>query len=239
MTRSPTDRPHYRASVVEIVGAWLGIWTPRRDSYIPPVPKLRILLAVAALTVAIAGTAVLVNRGKERGAERDRREAAVAVARIRAQSAREQLPRRASFPGTATAGAATGELQARRNRIEHALEGAIVTDSQARFRHHALDSPVLSATCVPFVRPSLAHPPEPPLTAASGRYECLGVTNVIGPTPGTRGGEFGFPFWARVDFRHGSAVWCKVNPRPGERGIAGDVFVPLTPECDLLGHPRL
>ena len=235
---SPPNRPHFRASVAEIVGAWLGLWTPRRDTYVPPVPKLRLLLAATTLIVVIGGTALLVARGKDRGRERDRREAAAGVTRIRAQLAREQLPRRARFPAAATAGAPSAELALRRRRVERALENAIIADSQARFRRHVLDSPVLKATCVPFVRPTQPHPPEPPLRAASGGYECLGVTRVIGPTPGTRGGEFGYPFWARVDFRHGSAVWCKVNPRPGELGIDGDVFVPLSRECDLLGHPR-
>jgi hypothetical protein len=235
---SEPDRPVYRASVAEIVGAWLGVWTPRRDSYIPPVPKVRLLLAAVTLVVAIAGTALLVERGKERGKERDRREEAASVALIRAQVAREQLPRRAQFPRAATLGAPAGELAVRRRRVERALENAIVADSQERFRGGVLDAPVLKTTCIPFVRPSRRHPPEAPLRAASGGYECLGVTDTIGPTPGTRGGEFGFPFWARVDFRHGSAVWCKVNPRPGELGIGGDVFVPLARECDLLGHPQ-
>ena len=32
------ERPVFRASIGEIVGAWLRVWTPRRDVYIPPVP---------------------------------------------------------------------------------------------------------------------------------------------------------------------------------------------------------
>jgi hypothetical protein len=235
---SEPDRPLFRASVFEIVGAWLGVWTPRRDSYIPPVPKLRLLLTSVTLIAVVAGTAILVDRGKERGRERDRREETANVARVRAQIAREQAPRRAQFPATATLGAPASELALRRRRIERALEDAIVADSQERFRRDVLDSTVLRTTCVPFARPTRRNPPEAPLRAPSGGYECLGVTDAVGPTPGTRGGEFGYPFWARVDFRRGSAVWCKVNPRPGELGIAGDVFVPLARECDLLGHPK-
>src|SRR4051812_2607370 len=106
---SEQDRPTFRASFGEIVGAWLGIWTPRRDSYIPSVPWIRLLLATTALVVAIGGTAVLVDRGKERGKERERRETAAELAKIRAQVAREQLPRHAHFPAAATAGAATAE----------------------------------------------------------------------------------------------------------------------------------
>jgi hypothetical protein len=218
------DRPLFRASLGEIVGAWLGVWTPRRDTYIPPVPIFRLALALVLLVGAIAGTAVLVEHGKKLGRERDRREEAAHVAQIRAQVAREQLPRHAKFAALDRTG------------IERDLEKAITLDSQQRFSRRALDARVTRTSCIPFVRPALAHPPEPPPGAAAGKYECLGVTSSVGPTPGTRGGDFGFPFWARVDFRHGTAVWCKVNPRPGERGIGGDVFVPLAPACDLLAR---
>src|SRR3954454_6354853 len=88
-------RPVFRASLGEIVGSWLRVWTPRRDVYIPPVPVFRLLLATIALIGGIVVTAVLVEHGKEAGRERDRREEAAAVARIRAVVAREQVPRHA------------------------------------------------------------------------------------------------------------------------------------------------
>ena len=214
-------RPVFRASLGEIVGAWLRVWTPRRNVYIPPVPRFRIALALVLLVGGIAGTAVLVERGKEAGRERDRRQEAAQVAVLRAQIARDQLPRHA-------------RLAARDRRgIERDLERAITADSQQRFARHALDSRVTHTSCIPFVRPLLANPPEPPAGAKSGKYECLGVTASVPRTLDTKAGEFGFPFWARVDFRHRTAVWCKVNPRPGERGIGGDVFVPLVRACDL------
>ena len=72
---------------------------------------------------------------------------------------------------------------------------------------------------------------QPPGTAT--KFECLGVTAFVPRSAATKAGDFGFPFWARVDFRHRTAVWCKVNPRPGERGIGDDVFVALAPACDL------
>ena len=193
------ERPVWRASLGEIVGAWLRVWTPRRDVYIPPVPRFRIALTLVVLVGGIAGTAVL-----------------------RAQIARDQMPRHARLAASSRPG------------IERSLERAITADSQQRFARHALDSRVTRTSCIPFIRPLRAHPPEPPPGAKSGKYECLGITDSIGPTPGTRAGEFGFPFWARIDFRQRTAVWCKINPRPGERGIGGDVFVPLAPACDLM-----
>jgi hypothetical protein len=219
-------RPVFRASLGEIVGAWLRVWTPRRDVYIPPVPVFRIALTVVVLVGAIVGTAILVEHGKETGRERDRRAEAAAVAQIHARIAREQIPRHARV------GAPTQSHA----RSERALESAITRDSQQRFARHALDNRVTHTNCIPFLRPTVPHPPQPPPGAASGKYECLGVTASLGPTPATRGGDFGYPFWARVDFRHGTAVWCKINPRPGELGVGGDVFVPLAPECDLLAR---
>jgi hypothetical protein len=215
------ERPVFRASLGEIVGAWLGVWTPRRDVYIPPVPRFRIALALVLLIGGIAGTAVLVEHGKEAGRARDRREEAAQVAVLRAQIARDQLPRHARLAAHDRRG------------IERDLERAITADSQQRYARHALDSRVFRTSCIPFARPVMAHPPEPPPGAKSGKYECLGVTASVPRTLSTKAGDFGFPFWARVDFRHRTAVWCKVNPRPGERGIADDVFVPLAPGCDL------
>ena len=217
----PDERPVFRASLGEIVGAWLRVWTPRRDVYIPPVPRFRLLLALVLLVGGVAGAAVLVEHGKELGRQRDRREEAAHVAVLRAQIAREQLPRHADLAAHSRTG------------IERALERAITADSQQRFARHALDARVTHTNCIPFARPEVPHPPEPPPGAASGKYECLGVTASVPRTPGTRAGDFGFPFWARVDFRHRRAVWCKVNPRPGELGVGGDVFVPLVPACDL------
>jgi hypothetical protein len=214
----------FRASVPEIVGAWLRVWTPRRDVYIPPVPRFRIALVLVLLVGGIVGAAVLVEHGKENGRERDRRELAAHLAALRAQIAREQLPRHARL----AAGDRTG--------IERALERAITADSQQRFARRALDARVTHTSCIPFVRPTVAHPPEPPPGARTGKYECLGVTTSVPRTPGTRAGDFGFPFWARVDFRHRTATWCKINPRPGELGVGGDVFVPLVPACDLLSR---
>src|SRR5436853_975523 len=134
------QRPVFRASVGEIVGAWLRVWTPRRDVYIPPVPRFRIALTLVVLVGGIAGTAVLVERGKEAGRERDRRQEAAQVAVLRAQIARDQMPRHARLAASSRPG------------IERSLERAITADSQQRFARHALDSRVTRTSCIPFIR---------------------------------------------------------------------------------------
>jgi hypothetical protein len=222
-----------RASPWEVVGAWLHIWTPRRDTYIPPVPVWRLLAAVALSAAAITGTALILTESKDRAQERERRASAAADARTRVVLAREQTPRHARLPGTATAGVTASELPERRLRMVHGVEAAITADAQARHAGGQLDARVESTRCVPYVRPRPLRPPEPPLTAARGKYECLAVTRPIEPTAVSAAGNLGYPFWARVDFRHGRVVWCKVNPRSAERGIGGDVYVGLPRECDL------
>ena len=222
-----------RGSVAEIVGAWLGIWTPRRGTYIPPVPVFRIALGLAALVVAIVVSMHFVSQSKRHGDARERSEAAAATARDRARQAREPRPRHALFPGPATAGVPPARLAERRTRFEHALEAAITGDALRRYRARALHSRVLHTRCKPWVRPPRPDPPEPPLGAPTGKYECTAVTTVLPRTDRTSAGVAGYPFWARVDFRHGSATWCKINPRPAERGIGGDAFAPLVRACDL------
>ena len=229
----PRDRRPLRASPWEIVGAWLRIWTPRRDTYIPPVPVWRLVAAVAVSAVAVTGMTLLFVEAKQRAQERERRASAAADARRLVLLEREQVPRHARLPGTATAGAAVSSLPERRRRMVRGLEAAITADAQARYAGRQLDARAETTHCVPYVRPRPPRAPEPPLTAVRGKYECVAVTSPIEPTSGSVGGELGYPFWARVDFRRGRLVWCKVNPRAAERGIGGDLYVPLARECDL------
>jgi len=52
-----------RASIFEIVGAWLRLWTPPRDVEIPPVPWKKLALWTgAAIVVVGAALAVMVPR---------------------------------------------------------------------------------------------------------------------------------------------------------------------------------
>ena len=58
-----------RASILEILGAWLHLWTPPRDVAIPPVPwrKLALGFGVAAslLGIALAVMIPRIDEGKE------------------------------------------------------------------------------------------------------------------------------------------------------------------------------
>jgi hypothetical protein len=226
------EPPLHRASRSEIVQAWLGIWKPR-DAYIPPFPWRKALVVLGLLTAAIAALVVALVQEKGETQERERRQSAAADARTRARLAKEQTPHRIRVPYAGTAGVRAADLPERRRRVVTGLELAITADAQARHRDGALPLRVVRTDCVPYVRPRTANPPEPPLHARRGRYECLAVVGDVPGTSRTEAGASGYPFWARVDYRRGSAVWCKVNPRPAEGAIGSEVFVPLPRVCQL------
>src|SRR6478735_9231126 len=87
-----------RASVPEIVGAWLHVWTAPRDAVIPPVPwrKLAIGTAIAALVIGVA-LAVMIPRINEGKANRA---AADAAAQAKAQKANRERVIRLQQPRT-------------------------------------------------------------------------------------------------------------------------------------------
>lgn len=231
--------PH--ATRWETLGAWLRVWTPPRDTYVPPVPSRRRLATVAVaagvpLAIAAALAIGAIDRGKARGAAHDRRVQAALVARERARLGLDQAPHRGSGRPLPRA-APTARLLAARAALVGDLERSITADTLLRFRHGTLSRRVLSTSCMPFVRPSVPNPPQPPPGAREGKYECLAETGSLRVGTPQESVVTGYPVWARVDFRSSRFVWCKVNRRPGEHAAGRELaFVPLAPECDLLRH---
>lgn len=121
---------------------------------------------------------------------------------------------------------------AARPAVLAALERAITADGRARSAAGTLAGRIESTTCVPYSRdPS---PAAGPAAATAGRYECLAITRDIPRSSRNVAGAIGYPFWARVDFRRGTFAWCKVNLRPGERGIGGEAALAGLPAgCNL------
>jgi hypothetical protein len=49
-------------------------------------------------------------------------------------------------------------------------------------------------------------------------------------------GTLGYPFWAVIDFKRLSYVWCEVNPKAGEGSATATspaLVLPLPRQCDL------
>ena len=216
-----------RAGRIESLGHWLGLWTAPRDRYVPPPPTKKLFLGGLA-TLLVVGAAValvahFIDQSKERAAKRRAREQAALVAREKARLRVDQAPRTGRAPRGASRAVLIGEL-----------EHAITADAAARFHRGLIPDRIESVACEPFVRPAVPHPPQPPPGARTGKYECIGVTGQAGGTARSVGAQVGYPFWARVDFRANSWIYCKVNRRPGEMGTGAELaFVPLAPACDL------
>ncbi len=187
-----------KLSRFEVLGAWLGVWTPPRDAHVPPVPWRGIGIgALVALVVGGAALALIAPRiddAKDERAVRDR-QARQERARLRAAILRaEQTPR---------FGVARGERRADALRT---VEAAIGRDARRRF------SPTARvAACEPVAGVDEA--------AARVAYECFAPIRDIVAGGGTSVGTLAIPFRAVVDFDRGRYAFCKVNPPPGEQII--------------------
>jgi hypothetical protein len=220
-----------RLSRFETVGAWLHVWTPPRDAAVPPVPWRRIGIGAAIAAIVLGALAAWliprIDRAKHREAAAEQRQLAALSARERRVLARDQ---RLHTGRTSTLPA--GPVRAQRTVVA-ALERAITADARGRTAAGTLTGNVLTTTCVPFTRAAVRVAPPPTATAAG--YECTAVTREIPRSARNIAGAIGYPFWARVNFPRGTFEWCKVNLRPGERGIGGEAAVVALPAgCNLL-----
>ena len=199
--------------------------------------------ALAAVPVVLAGAGLValsptIERSKEERAEAERRERRALVARERRRLEREQRALHGRASRTVRATRRSGRERAARLALVHEVERAITTDARARVRAGGLDGPIVRTRCRRFPR-SAARLGLIDLRQAIGRYSCLVITtdNIRLPSRGPgddRSGAFGYPFWAKVDFRDLSYAWCRITPRPGEAGKPL-VYVPPPRACQLSG----
>jgi hypothetical protein len=205
-----------RASVFEIVGAWLRVWTPPRDVDIPPVPWRKVGVGTALGAVVIAGALALIvpriEDAKRRDAARERARVAAAQAAHRAQVLHDQRPRHARAAGLRpAAGAPAAARERARAALVARVEASILADARGRARHGELRPLTGPTTC----RPA-------PGTSTRGRFgvlDCFTVARRIPATEGNVPGAIGYPFQAVVDFRRFSYTWCKADQIPGEQLI--------------------
>ncbi len=220
-----------RLSRFETVGAWLHLWTPPRDAVVPPVPWRRIGIGAAIAAVVLGALAAWliprIDRAKRREAATEQRQLAALSARERRVLARDQrlhVGRTSALPA---------DPAAAQRKVVADLEQAITADARARTAAGTLGGHILTTTCAPFTRGPVPVAPAPTATAAG--YECTAVTSEIPRSARNTAGAIGYPFWARVNFRRGTFEWCKVNLRPGERGIGGEAAVVALPAgCNLV-----
>jgi hypothetical protein len=218
-----------RASIPEIVGAWLHVWTPPRDARVPPVPwrKLAIGAAVGVLIVG-AALALLVPRIQTSKAERaaeNRAAAARAEAANRARITRAQRPRHGDAAALLpAAGATLTEREAAREALLDRLEADMFADARERAAKGEMRPVTGPTTC--------ERAPGSPASGAIRVFDCFIVTTRIEATERNLPGALGYPFRAVVDYSDFSYTWCKAEQVPGEMLVLlPDKVVLLPPEC--------
>ena len=104
----------------------------------------------------------------------------------------------------------------------------VLKNARARVRAHTLQGPIERADCSPVS--GFAGPPV-------GKYTCTAVNAAI-LRRGATVGALGYPFWAVIDFKRLSYVWCKVNPVAGEGSATSSALalsVPVPKPCRISG----
>lgn len=223
--RHDPDAPP-KANPLEILGAWLRIWTPPRDVEIPPVPRRGAALVVAGVVIAIALVVLVigpaVNSSKQEDADRRAKAEATTKKRRDATARRDQRARTGGVPELAPA-----DTTAARHTLVADVEKAITTDANARFAAGTVGSRTKSTTCDPFLG---GTPAEDDLSKLVGVYDCTALIREIKGEGGT--GRLGYPFRAVLDFRAASWAFCKVNPIPSEQSLPDPrTIVPLPEAC--------
>jgi|GEM_PF-1262523 len=212
---TPAGEKPQRASVPEIVGAWLHVWTPPRDVRVPPVPWRALALAAAA-TAIVVGAALAVaiphiDAGKRQRAAQSAARLRATREQLRAQAIHAQRPRTGRDAALRASVGGPAATAAERAALVRAVEASIMSDARARaatgeFRH--VSGPT---SCTPALGTRT--------NAAVGAFDCFAVADAIKRTTLNVGGGIGYPFVAIVDFRDYRYRWCKVQQIPGERSI--------------------
>ena len=199
-----------RASIPEVIGAWLHLWTPPRDVVIPPVPwrKLALGAGIAALVLGVALAVMIprINDGKERRAAQERVAEAKADAANRARVTELQKPRSGSASQLLPpAGASATEVSAAREDLLHNVESAITADAQARAAKGEMSRVQGPTTCAPAAG------------AREGVFDCYTVVRKVPKVETNAAGSIGYPFRAVLDYNDFSYAFCRVEQFPGEK----------------------
>src|SRR3954451_12458333 len=231
------ERDPTRLSRLEVLGAWLHVWTPHRDAEVPPVPVRRIVGWTLVGRIVLGGAALLIvpaiQDARQRGDAREARALAARQAAVRRAIEHEQRPRH-WHAGRPRALARLGDRE--RLRLRSALlrtsEAAILADARRRVESGAFKTPVSTVQCRRTPPGSNPRAPgaEADLRERIGAYDCIAVTHFI-PNGADRG-ALGYPFRLVVDYARFAYVWCKSTPVPGEQAIPDPrTVVGLPREC--------
>jgi hypothetical protein len=205
-----------RASVLEILGVWLHVWTAPRDVVIPPVPwrKLALWGAVGAIVLGVA-LAIMIPRID---AGKSDRAAAAAAEQARAQKANRQRviklqqPRTGEFASLKPArDASAAEVASARARMVSSVEAAITADARKRAAAGEISKIQGPTTCT--------RAAGTPATGPIGVLDCYTVVRKVPKVATNVAGSIGYPFRAVVNYRAFSYAFCRTEQFPGEQLI--------------------
>ena len=208
-----------KASKLETLGAWLGLWTPPREVVVPPVPWRKVAWGALGLAIVVVAVVLFVapavDDAKDESRARDQRALDERAAERRARIEREQRPR-------------TGRARTAGSRasVVAQLELAIGADAVARFSPKAK-----VARCEP--APGQA---DRAATAPRVAYDCLSATADIRGAADQTGasGQLGLPYRAIVDFEGASFAFCRIHPQPSEKALPDPRTAARLPKACLL-----
>jgi type II secretory pathway pseudopilin PulG len=203
-------QPPERLGRLEILGAWLGLWTPPRDAVVPPVPWRAIVVGAVVLVVVLGAAAALLLPGlaedRQAAREREQRAEAERYAATLATADREQRPRRGRGQPDPR-GAAARRTTARTDLLTRA-KSDVEADARDRTgrRTRGVD-------CEPFPRTLDGTDPAADLTRRAAAYNCVAVTSRFDRgSPEAGEGIIGIPFRVVVHFDSGRFAWCRIVP---------------------------
>jgi hypothetical protein len=208
------DNPR-RASIPEIVGVWLHVWTAPRGVEIPPVPwrKLALWTGVGAVVIGIA-LAIMIPRINDGIAERNAKAAAEQAHAQKVNRARVIKLQQPRYGGDAAlkpaAGASAGEIAGAREQLVTTVETAITVDAKKRAAAGEISKVQGPTTCTP-----TAGGP----TGDVGLFDCYTVVRNVPKVKTNLAGSIGYPFRARLDYQNFSYAFCRTEQVPGEQLI--------------------
>jgi hypothetical protein len=210
-----------KANPLEILGAWLRVWTPPRDVEIPPIPRRGAAILAACVAAAVALIVLVIAPAVDSSKTEDaQRRAAEAAERLQQRQAIARREQRVVTGAAASLAPATSAAE--RDRLLAHVEDAITAEANARHAAGELDSRTRSTTCERIAE----------LSSTRSAFNCTAlITEIVGQGDP---GRLGYPFRAIVDFRAGGWTLCKINPIPTERSLPDPrTVVPLPDACLL------
>jgi hypothetical protein len=205
-----------RASIPEILGVWLHVWTAPRDVEVPPIPwrKVAIWSGVAAVVLGIVLAVMIprINEGKSERAAAAAAEQARARAANRERVIKLQQPRTGGFASLKPASdASPAEVATARAQMVSSVESAITADAQKRAAAGEISKVQGPTTC--------ARAAGTPETGPVGVFDCYTVVRHVPKVKTNVAGSIGYPFRAVLNYETATYAFCRTEQFPGEQLI--------------------